>query len=263
MIKAAKAIQVFYPKVTHMTCLAHGLHRVCEDIRARFPVVDKLIANVKKVFLKSPSRLEIFKTIASGIDLPPRPIVTRWGTWIEAAVYYANNFECICKVFDALDNKLAASIKIVKKILKNPRLPMHLIFIASNYGFLPDSIKKLETSGVLLNEQLSIFSEAEFKCFQVKNARGQKIYEKFKNVIKKNKGLAILTNIDRALNGALEKPEKYTLSEILSFKYAPTTSVEVERSFSMYKNFLSPNRQRFLFENIKEHMVIYCNAKNK
>jgi hypothetical protein len=32
MVKAAKAIQIFFPKITHVVCLAHGFHRVCEQI---------------------------------------------------------------------------------------------------------------------------------------------------------------------------------------------------------------------------------------
>jgi hypothetical protein len=28
-----------------------------------------------------------------GIPLPPQPVLTRWGTWLDAAMYYADNFE--------------------------------------------------------------------------------------------------------------------------------------------------------------------------
>jgi len=35
-----KAIKVFYLKMEHVTCLAHGLHRVVEEIRKHFPKVD-------------------------------------------------------------------------------------------------------------------------------------------------------------------------------------------------------------------------------
>ena len=50
MIKAARAIHVFYPKITHLTCVIHGLHRVCEQIRGLYPNVDRLIANIKSLF---------------------------------------------------------------------------------------------------------------------------------------------------------------------------------------------------------------------
>jgi hypothetical protein len=45
MIKAAKALQLLYPKMTHVTYLAHALHRVAEEVRGSYPEVDKLIAN--------------------------------------------------------------------------------------------------------------------------------------------------------------------------------------------------------------------------
>lgn len=42
--------------------------------------------------------------------------------------------------------------------------------------------------------------------------------------------------------------KKITFSpkEISAFKYAPITPKDVESSFSMYKNVLTPNRQKFL-----------------
>jgi hypothetical protein len=54
-IKAAKALQLLYPKMVHITCLAHALHRAAEEVRGSYPEVDKLIANGKKIFIKSSS----------------------------------------------------------------------------------------------------------------------------------------------------------------------------------------------------------------
>jgi hypothetical protein len=51
MVKAATSIQTYYSNMIHVTCLAHALHRVAEEIRIHFPNVDELI---KKVFLKAP-----------------------------------------------------------------------------------------------------------------------------------------------------------------------------------------------------------------
>jgi len=93
MVKAAKSIQPFYSKMIHVTCLVHGLHRVCEKIRIEFPKVDELISNMKKVFLKAPARIELFRREAADTPLPPSPIITRWGTWLKAAIYYSENFE--------------------------------------------------------------------------------------------------------------------------------------------------------------------------
>jgi len=43
--------------------------------------------------LKALSRVLFFKTELLDIPLPPQPIITRWGTWLEAAIYYSDNFQ--------------------------------------------------------------------------------------------------------------------------------------------------------------------------
>jgi hypothetical protein len=49
-------------------------------------------------------------------------------------------------------------------------------------------------------------------------------------------------------------------SDLTPLKYAPVTSCDVERSFSHYKIILSDNHRSFLFDNLKTHVVIHCNA---
>ena len=61
MIKAAKTLRLLYPNMIHVTCLAHALRRVAEEVRGSYPEVDKLIANGKKTFIKSPLRVQKFK----------------------------------------------------------------------------------------------------------------------------------------------------------------------------------------------------------
>lgn len=45
MVKAGSALKVFYGNIDHVTCLAHGFHRVCEEIRKLFPQVRKYLEN--------------------------------------------------------------------------------------------------------------------------------------------------------------------------------------------------------------------------
>jgi hypothetical protein len=105
MIKSAKALQLLYPKMIHVTCLAHALHRVAEEVRGSYPEVGKLIANGKKIFIKSLLRVQKFKEEAQTLPLPPQPIVTRWGTWFDAANYYCTNYSEIEKIFNKFDSK--------------------------------------------------------------------------------------------------------------------------------------------------------------
>jgi hypothetical protein len=57
-------------------------------------LVNELIANVKKVFLKAPLRVEVFKTSLPDVPRPPEPIIT----WLEAAFYYCKHFDAVKKV---------------------------------------------------------------------------------------------------------------------------------------------------------------------
>ena len=55
--------------------------------------------------------------------------------------------------------------------------------------------------------------------------------------------------------------EPISSEELTYFKFAPTTSCSVERSFSVYKTLLNPNRQSFEFHNIRKVFVARCNAQ--
>ena len=77
MVKAGKDLKIFYPSLVHVTCLCHGLHRVCEIIRESFSSVNNLIATGKKIFVKAPSRVQIFRESNPNLPLPPTPVVTR------------------------------------------------------------------------------------------------------------------------------------------------------------------------------------------
>jgi hypothetical protein len=84
------------------------LHRVAEEIRGNYPDVNKLISNVKKIFIKAPLRVQKFKEIAPSVSLPPEPVLTRWGTWLQAAVYYCINYSEIEKVVSSFSDDEAS-----------------------------------------------------------------------------------------------------------------------------------------------------------
>ena len=74
MIKAAKALQLLYPQMIHVTCLVHALHRVAEEVRGSYPEVDKLIANGKRIFIKSPFECRSLKKRPQHYPFPHRPL---------------------------------------------------------------------------------------------------------------------------------------------------------------------------------------------
>lgn len=82
-------------------------------------------------------------------------------------------------------------------------------------------------------------------------------------MLEKNIGFKTLTTISKILNGEEVSndnfPDDLNTADFAHFQFAPITSVDVERSFSKYKNLLSDNRRSFSLENIKQTLIVQCN----
>lgn len=224
MLKAAGLLRTFYVNMIHLTCLAHGLHRVCEFIRSKFESVDKLISNCKKVFLKSPSRTNIFREKLPGVPLPPRPVITRWGTWMTAAFYYAQYFNEVKEVLDELQDEDCAAIPKARDLLNNGFVQNNLAFLLANYSFLPDVIEKLEKTDALLTDKLELIEYVENELVKEGSVIGNDIKNKFHTVLQKNPGFRKVKSISAILNGTevdVNEVLPFTPHQIALFKFAP------------------------------------------
>ena len=264
MKKAAKGLKVLFPKMVHFTCLAHEVHRICEEIRVSFPDVDHLVANVKKFFVKAPFRVRVFRDLFLATDspLPPQPVVTCWGTWLSAALYYASHFEIIERVVAELDGNEAAAIKKSQDLLKDAFLRSHLTCIASNFSKIPDYLKKLECSSQTMSTTLGILDDLRHDLDAASDPVVDRIRNKLASDLHKNPGLERMLQIHQALLGNTMSPEisNLSLSDISSYKYAPLVSVDVERSFSRYNDLLTDRRYNLTPENVRLHIIPMCNA---
>lgn len=261
MVKCMTGLEILFPKMIHVTCLAHGLHRVAELARAILPEVNVLISTVKKVFLKAPSRKERFRQIAGTVPLPPSPVVTRWGTWIEAALYYADNFETVKCVVESFDPTASVSIKEAQNVLEKDGLREDLIFIRANLACISSAILKLEKKGLTLKSSIDLVQGV---VDSLSHLEKKDYFEKISMVLGKNKGYSRLKKISEILqnNSSLDAATQgeLELSDIVKLQYAPTVSCHVERVFSQYKCILADNRRKFVFENLLHHVVIKCNS---
>lgn len=96
----------------------HALHRVTELVRDCYPLVDLLINHGKLIFLKAPTRIQLFKALRPYLRLPPKPVIIRWGTWLEAANNYAEKYKSVKRVISELEYDFEA-IKKAKFLIKN------------------------------------------------------------------------------------------------------------------------------------------------
>ena len=95
---AGRIVKQTYPRLFHITCMAHCLHNVAQRIRANYEDVDKLIAAVKAVVVKNKDRSAKF----SAINSPSEPLVTRWESWLKAVEHYVKNFPRVLENVNAL-----------------------------------------------------------------------------------------------------------------------------------------------------------------
>ena len=98
MTACTAALKLLHPRLFHVTFMAHLLHNCAEKVRSHFQQVDNLTAKVKAVTVKNKNRCNKFNEI----DTPPQPVLTRWGTWLNAAEYYAKNLVKVREIVNAL-----------------------------------------------------------------------------------------------------------------------------------------------------------------
>lgn len=190
-------------------------------------------------------------------------MITRWGTWLDAAIYYANNFESVQTVINSFDTEASQSIEAAKDLMQLPSIKRELAFIKRNYTCLTVTLTSMQRQGCSLSDGIGKFLNIRDQLNGHQNATVRK---KFDDVMQKNKGLDIL----RTILTYLEDPEaddstacdfvrNLSPNELNAYAFAPVTSCDVERTFSSYKYIFSEQRRSFTFENLKQHLVIHCN----
>jgi uncharacterized protein YoxC len=258
---AGKTLCETYPNLTHVTCVCHGLHNVCEFLVTRFKEVNRLISCGKKIFKKAPNRINLYKEMYNNLPLPPEPVITRWGSWLRSVEYYAKHFTEFSNVVKMLDSEDSAFIEETKELIKCQRLKNDITFIHSNFNCLAKAITQLEKSNLSLNESLNILDSVKNKLQSSAGESAKEILNKFNNVFNKNKGLKRIEAINDILNGKNDVNLDLDLNPeaIASFKFCPTTSCDTERDFSKFKFILNDRRFKFEEKNLKYYLIIHCN----
>lgn len=218
MLKAGRNLKEIFPHLKHITCVIHALNRVCEFIKDQHDTINELIAAMKATLSKSNARRQIYSEITK-LRLPPDVFEVRWNLWLNAAFFYAENFSAIKSFVAALqiDSK---SVERLKKCIDSPELEAEL-FEVHKYSFLTKAITRLEKHGLTVQEQLAILNDVKSKLSGFELA-------KLEESLSKNPDVNFYENM--------------SVNQKIKCKYMPMTSVDVERSFSIYRYILSDRR---------------------
>ena len=137
-----------------------------------------------------------------------------------------------------------------------------MAFIRANFGALIPALKSLQTQGLSISDVAQILRDVKDSLDGTPGEIGTKIQKKFDDVLARNPGFQKIRQIGMILSGAAV--ENFTMSPTLValYKFCPLTSCDVERSFSIYKNFLTDRRTGFTKENIEKYLICRCASDN-
>jgi hypothetical protein len=235
LLKAVKNLKDLFPNLRHITCIAHALHRVSLIIKDENPEVNQLISLFKEIMVKSPLREYEYKE-QTGLPMPPKPVITRWNTWLLTAFYYAENFGKVKTFIEKLNNSSEA-IKCVKQLVNSRSLEQNLLNL-KELKFITEAITTLQTQNLKTTTQLEILKS-------VKSRLSGKALQKLDKSLAKNPDLETFTS----------DGNDYEFKSLT--KFAPLVSTDIERSFSKYKEILSDKRQNMALQTI-EYLNIIC-----
>ena len=93
MSLAGKTLKKLYPSLIHDIYVAHLLHNCAMRVSAHFKHIDEIVATIKRATIKNIHRKKDFHD--AGLPSSPDPVITRWATWLRAALYYSENLPAV------------------------------------------------------------------------------------------------------------------------------------------------------------------------
>ena len=241
MVSCYNALSIFYPNLIHITCLLHLIHNCILNIKLKFNRVNKLISSIKNSVVKNITRKKLFENIGT----PPQPVVTRWGSWLTASEYYYSKLDKVKEIVLKYKED-GIIVSTAKESVQPSELFTDLFTIHECYSQFINIIQRFEEKKFNLYDGYSLLDRLAFKkdpCNikqylqkRLANGDARKIVElshNFKNLTSNMRGL------------------------IWS---AQSTSIDVERSFSLLKKLLRKDRN-FGKDSVEDYIMIYYNAK--
>ena len=212
--------------------------RVYELLQARYEAVDRVIAAVKTATVKNRTRSVLFHDIGQ----PPQPVVTRWGSWLEAALYYAEHMPRIKEIVNSFDGD-GLLVQRAKKAVNGGELVKQLMEISRCYRPLIAMVKKMEGSKTTIRDawhEIHMMDFAEDPC-------GVRAY------LRKRLMANDITQI------MAEDREHVSPLTYVKLQSCQPTSANVERSFSLLGKIVVKERN-FKDENVQKYAMVQYNC---
>lgn len=234
-ILAGKNLQTIYAQMIHVTCFSHLLARVCSSIVDSEFEVNQLVSCVKKVFNKCNSRVSAWKNFNSTQSREPfpKPIVTRWGSWLKAVIYLCKHWTDLKDFLETVPESKSRAASLAKTIMETDGMAASVGFISA-LEFLPNYITLSESRTFTAVQAGKALDEITQKLIDLQftgNKIAERAIEKIQSVVEKNQGLQRVAALARG-EGVVDP------TDIGVYAFAPCTSCDVERFFSILNAFI-------------------------
>ena len=238
---AGKTLKELYLSLMHVTCVAHLLLNCAMRVRAHLKNIDEIITTIKAATIINKNRNKDFHDAC--LPSPPDPVITRWATWLRAALYYSENLPAVRTI---VNNWTSAGLLVsrAKDAINVEDLVPDLVKI-NQYRTLAANVEFFEGSACSITEAYRLLNNMQFDDDPCA----------IKNYIKKRLSNSDLETIINCTNLTID-PTSYAL-----LQKAQPISAAVERSFSMLSKLLRKDRN-FDVKNVKKYMMLQYNKKS-
>ena len=120
--------------------------------------IDEIIATIKAATIKNKDRKKDFHY--AGLLSPPDPVITRWATWLRAALYYSENLPAFRTI---VNNWTSAGLFVsrAKDAINAEDLVPDLVKI-NQYRTLAANVEFLEGSACTITEAYGLLKNMQF-----------------------------------------------------------------------------------------------------
>ena len=170
------------------------------------------------IFFKYLYHIKRYKQLVFDVFLPPLSVFIRWATSklrLQFSTVNVSKWNQWCKTF-----VLSCSAFDSSKVLSS------VSYIASHFSWIPNSIKKLDISGMPLHEAVGLMEVAVQKVNIVPEEVACVVSTKLQTVLYKNPGYSTLLLVLIHFMGKSQNCQRTYSSTILLYKYTPLTSCE-------------------------------------
>ena len=221
MSSAGKTLKDLYPSLMHVTCVAYFyITALCVCVLI-LKIVDKVIATIKAATIKSKDRKKDFHD--AGLPSPDL-VITRWATWLRAALYYSENLPAVRAI---VNNWTSAGLLVsrAKDAINVEGLVSDLVKI-NQYRTLAANVEFFEGSACTITKAYGLLKNMQFDDDPCA----------IKDYINKRLSNSDLETIINCTNLTID-PTSYAL-----LQKAQPTSAAVERLFFMLNKLLRKDR---------------------